>query len=275
MAATEPGAIVRLGPAEVAGGLRLSTEAHWNQNEADWRFFLRDGFTFGIHGDDGALRATAALLPHNATDAWISMVLVTQSARRQGLATRLVDRCLAEAAARQLTTWLDATPAGAAVYGPLGFVGILELRRLRLTTAERGTPAAPLAACGLTELLARDTAAMGFARDQLLAELSGRDGSRLVSNGDAVALLREGRTARQIGPLFADTCAAALALVDAIAAATPGPLLLDALTARDGFIEGLEQRGWKVERPFLRMRHGGPSDIRSQVAYAVAGPEYG
>ena len=40
MAATEPLAIVELGSADAPAGLALSTEAHWNQNAADWRFFL-------------------------------------------------------------------------------------------------------------------------------------------------------------------------------------------------------------------------------------------
>ena len=43
MAATEQLAIVRLGPDDARAGLALSTEAHWNQNEADWRFFLTAG----------------------------------------------------------------------------------------------------------------------------------------------------------------------------------------------------------------------------------------
>ena len=30
-------------PADAPAGLALSTEAHWNQNEADWRFFLSQG----------------------------------------------------------------------------------------------------------------------------------------------------------------------------------------------------------------------------------------
>ena len=42
-------------------------------------------------------------------------------------------RCLPNAAAKQgLTAWLDATPDGANVYGPLGFKPTLQLRRLRL-----------------------------------------------------------------------------------------------------------------------------------------------
>ena len=40
MADTDHLAIVQLGPGDARAGLALSTEAHWNQNEADWRFFL-------------------------------------------------------------------------------------------------------------------------------------------------------------------------------------------------------------------------------------------
>ena len=87
---------------------------------------------FGVRDGDGQLVASAALLPYTSGNAWISMVLVTANWRRRGLATRLVDACLAEAAKQGLTTWLDATPAGARVYGPLGFTPTLELRRLRL-----------------------------------------------------------------------------------------------------------------------------------------------
>jgi GNAT superfamily N-acetyltransferase len=125
-------AIVQLDREAAYEGLILSTEAHWNQNEADWRFFLRRGTVFGLRDGDGLLIATAALLPYGDGNAWISMVLVTARWRRRGLATRLVDACLARAATQGLTPWLDATPAGATVYGPLGFKPVLELQRLRL-----------------------------------------------------------------------------------------------------------------------------------------------
>ena len=91
---TEHLAISQLGPGDAAGGLLLSTEAHWNQNEADWRFFLGKGIVFGVRDRRDTLVATAALLPYTESDAWISMVLVTESWRRRGLATRLVDTCL-------------------------------------------------------------------------------------------------------------------------------------------------------------------------------------
>ena len=132
MADTEHISLVELDVADAPAGLLLSTEAHWNQNEDDWRFFLSKGVVFGVRDDTSRLIATAALLPYSAGNAWISMVLVTESARRRGIATKLVDACLATAKQMSLISWLDATPAGATVYGPLGFAPTLDLRRLRL-----------------------------------------------------------------------------------------------------------------------------------------------
>jgi GNAT superfamily N-acetyltransferase len=140
MGATDHLAICRLGVGDARDGLLLSAEAHWNQNEADWRFFLGEGTVFGIRDGDRRLIATAALLPYASGNAWISMVLVTQNWRRRGLATKLLDRCLNAAAKQGLTTWLDATPAGATVYGPLGFTPTLELRRLRFAGSATTAP---------------------------------------------------------------------------------------------------------------------------------------
>src|ERR1700761_1111566 len=135
---TEHLSINQLDASAAAGGLKLSTEAHWNQNEDDWRFFLTKGIVFGMRDRKGALVATAALLPYDETNAWISMVLVTKSWQRRGLATRLVDTCMNTANKLGITTWLDATPAGAAVYGPLGFTPTIQLRRLKLAGAAGG-----------------------------------------------------------------------------------------------------------------------------------------
>src|SRR3954462_13585498 len=178
MAATEELDIVRLVVEDSAAGLVLSTEARWNQNEDDWRFFLSKGVVFGVRDDAGQLVATAALLPYTAGNAWISMVLVTESWRRRGVATRLVDACLSTARQMGLTSWLDATPAGATVYGPLGFAPPLELGRLRLENSGSSTPAQSLETCDPTALAAHDVGAMGFARHALLAEFAGRSGSR-------------------------------------------------------------------------------------------------
>ncbi|HJZ20188.1 MAG TPA: GNAT family N-acetyltransferase [Bradyrhizobium sp.] len=277
MADTDQVAIVRLDTGDACAGLALSTEAHWNQNEADWRFFLSEGTGFGVRDHDGRLIASAALLPYASRNAWISMVLVTENWRRKGIATKLIGRCLEAAAKSDLVTWLDATATGAAVYGPLGFKPILELRRLRLENFAPMKADAPelLSACDLTQFSARDSGSMGFDRSKLLSELGGRSGSRLLSNGHAIALIRDGRKARHVGPLFADHPDQALALVDAIARSETRPLLIDAVNSQAEFLQGLTDSGWNIERPFQRMRFGRATVQPAELPFAVAGPEYG
>jgi GNAT superfamily N-acetyltransferase len=274
MEGTERLAITQLGANDAAGGLLLSTEAHWNQNEADWQFFLTKGIVFGARDRKDNLVATAALLPYTESDAWISMVLVTESWRRRGLATRLVDTCLNTATKLGLTTWLDATPAGASVYGPLGFRPTIQLRRLRLANAA-SSGGASLPTGKLNELITCDISAMGFDRRDLLQELGGRSGSRLVSSGDAMALIRDGRTARHIGPLFAGNPAHAIGMVRDIAASETGPLLIDAVATQTEFLDGLTNGGWTIERPFQRMRFGRARSQADEPPFAVAGPEFG
>lgn len=275
MAATDEIAIVQLDIADAAAGVVLSTEARWNQNEADWHFFLSRGIVFGVRDSTGRLGATAALLPYSSGNAWISMVLVTESWRRRGIATKLVDACLDTARRMNLTTWLDATPDGAKVYGPLGFTPTLQLRRLRLATSGHPTSRPPLDRCDPTALVARDRQTIGFARDQLMAEFAGRAGSRTVTNGKAMALVRDGRTARHVAPLFADSTGDALALVEAVVASEHGPLLLDAVSSQADFLAGLTGAGWTIERPFQRMRFGRAITTPAELPFAVAGPEFG
>ncbi|MEK9280173.1 MULTISPECIES: GNAT family N-acetyltransferase [unclassified Bradyrhizobium] len=273
MAAIDDVPVVQLDVADAAAALMLSTEAHWNQNEDDWRFFLREGVVFGVR-DNARLVATAALLPYSGNNAWISMVLVTASHRRRGLATRLVDACLETARKRGLTSWLDATPDGAAVYGPLGFTPTLQLRRLKLEKSSQGA-APPPAPATLDALCARDKRATGFDRTALLTAFAQRSGSRIAAANGSIALVRDGRTARHIGPLFANDAATALTLVDAIARSESGPLLIDAVASQKEFLQGLTTAGWTTERPFQRMRFGPATKVGNETPFAVAGPEFG
>jgi GNAT superfamily N-acetyltransferase len=276
MGAIEHLAIVILGADAAREGLLLSAEAHWNQNEADWRFFLSKGTVFGIRDDDHLI-ATAALLPYTLDNAWIGMVLFAQNWRRRGLATKLLDACLDAARKQGLTTWLDATPAGATVYGPLGFTPTLELRRLRFagSTSPATTKSKLTTNSRLDDLIARDRRAMGFDRSALLRELGGRSGSQMISHGSAMALIRGGRTASHIGPLFADDVGSAAALIETIAQSETGLILIDVVTEHDEFLKNLTNSGWTIERPFQRMRFGRAATRSAEPPLAVAGPEYG
>ena len=70
MADTENIDIVELGIGDALAGLVLSTEAGWNQNEADWRFFLSKGVVFGMRDGEpiGGDRCAAALLGRQCLD---------------------------------------------------------------------------------------------------------------------------------------------------------------------------------------------------------------
>jgi GNAT superfamily N-acetyltransferase len=276
MVATEHSEIVQLRREDAAAGLVLSVEAHWNQTEADWLVFLTHGTVYGIRDHDGMLVATAALLPYGGGDAWISMVLVTPRFRGRGLATRLLNTCLDTAARQQLTTWLDATPAGAAIYGPLGFTPSIQLRRMRFEGTPTPSQGLRLLQDGdFADLLARDRRAMGFDRSVVLSALLERAGSRLVARGSAVCMIRGGRTARQIGPLFAEDASSAIELIDGAIRAGPGPFLIDVAGDQHGLVDRLIAGGWAVERSFQRMRFGLVRTHRVEPPFAAAGPEYG
>jgi GNAT superfamily N-acetyltransferase len=274
MADTKSAAVVELGIDDVQGGFRLSTEARWNQNEADWRFFLERGHVFGVR-DKGQLVATAALLPYSSGNAWISMVLVTAKLRRQGIAIKLLDRCLDMAAKLSLVPWLDATPEGAHVYGSLGFTSTAQLQRLRLENSPTATDSQSLLSCSLDQFVACDRAITGFDRSVLFSEFAKRAGTRIIAGDHAMALVRDGRTARHIGPLFAETAGHALSLVNALVRAENGPFLMDTIEPQEAFLTKLAGSGWKVERPLQRMRLGRVAAHAEKLPYAVAGPEFG
>src|SRR5690606_35757290 len=107
--------------AELDQAETLVREAGWNQVAADWRIFFDLGSVYAVRNSAGRVVATAATLPHGRHFAWISMVLVAADYRRQGLARRLLDRCVRDLMAKGLVPILDATPAGRTVYSGIGF----------------------------------------------------------------------------------------------------------------------------------------------------------
>ena len=91
-----------------------------------------------------------------------------------------------------------------------------------------------------------------------------------------MALVRDGRTARHIGPLFADTSRRRRwRMVDDDRPVRDRPLLIDAVATQDEFLKGLTDSGWTIERPFQRMRFGRATTPAAELPFAVAGPEFG
>ncbi len=271
--------IEELALSDAPAGLALSDEAGWNQTLDDWGLFFEHGVVFGMRDADARVIATAALLP-SPPITWISMVLVAAKWRRRGFANALLTRCIETARARNLEAWLDATPAGAAVYRPMGFretgLNLVRLRRTREGTSERSqTSGSP---DDLDKLLDADRRAMGFDRGEIIKNFARRKHSAVYEMEDAVALVRAGRKARQIGPVYARGEDAAISLLEHVVDREPDSLVIDLSAAHSKAHDFLLSRGFAFERPFARMRFGASlpkASGGSAELVAVAGPEFG
>jgi len=301
MAISEALAVERLGQGDVGAGLALSDAAGWNQTADDWAFFIAAGECHGLRDDAGRLVATAAALPYDARIGWVSMVLVDAAHRHRGIATRLVDVCVASLESQGRTPVLDATPAGAAVYARSGFVAGFAFERWERFGAA-GENQGSAAASGRSDAVpapanagsslganaldadvaalvsALDRAASGVDRSAFWQAVMARRTTRAWSTpaGDGIAVRRAGRRATQLGPIVAARSSDALDLLAAALADLPGAVFVDVPVHCSEIAHELAQRGFARQRSFVRMARG---DERAAAArgrvFALAGPEFG
>lgn len=268
---------------DLAGCLALSRSANWNQNEADWRLMLGFGRGWGITTADGTLAASTVALPYGADFAWIAMVLVLPEHRRQGYASKLLRVALAEMEKQKRVALLDATPAGHEVYMQEGFRDFWGFKRFFLsgtfTSREKATP---LVDRHWPRILRLDSAAFGGSREVVLRNLAARQPeAALVAerNGEisGFVLGREGREARQIGPLVARDEETARGLLDAALGSVGSPVYVDISDHAASLQAWALAQGFAIQRPFTRMAHGprgyAPGD--ASLVFCPAGPELG
>jgi GNAT superfamily N-acetyltransferase len=269
--------------------LALSAEIGWNQTADDWRLMIGAGHAVGLRGESGRLVATALVLPLGPEFAWISMVLVSASYRRRGIATGLLRYCIADIEGRGLVAGLDATPAGREIYIPLGFVDILETRRLQALALARAAPRLALAGVCVRAMAEADLEAAiafdgpchggerGFLLRHLFAHCPG-DAWIAERNGAVAgyALARDGRDYHHLGPVVAVDEAVAMVLTDAALERIEGPVQVDAASAHGAFNARLARRGFTPQRPFTRMLKGRAKAFGdASRIFAIAGPEFG
>ncbi len=278
-----------LGEQHVAGAMMLSRAANWNQNEADWRMMLRLGRGFGLSAVDGSLVASIVVLPYGNAFAWMSMVLVSPQHRRHGYASRMLRRALAYLQSLGLAAVLDATPAGHEVYVQEGLRDTWSFQRYSLPEARpvsdwqnvSGLNLRCLAEADWPQILALDLPAFGASREPLLRALAARlpEAGLVAERGDKICgylLGRDGREARQLGPLVAADLPAAQALLSHALACVPAPLYIDIVDRHSSLRSWALMQGFSVQRPFTRMVHGAeraPGNCESVML--VAGPELG
>ncbi len=271
-----------LNPGLLPGALALSAEANWNQVAADWRLMMTHGHAVGIEmGQPPSLVASALALPMGARLAWISMVLVTASQRRLGLASRLVLDCIQWIEARGAQAVLDATAAGAEVYRPLGFETLRYITRWQhpgnaVASPRRGVM--PLTAADMAWLAPLDAQIFGAKRDFVLHDLLARPDAVCLRGADEAGyiLSRAGRVATQIGPLSAPEPDMAIRLLDGLLSRLPGPVFIDAYNDQVEFASHLAALGFTRQRGFERMMRGGIMQFGDNFrSFAAAGPELG
>lgn len=277
-----------LARADIPMALRLVQECGWNQVGADWSLFIEHGTAWQVRSADGSIAATAATLPYPPHFGWISMVLVGGAHRRQGLATALLARCVAQLQGRGLVPVLDATPAGREVYRQLGFADGWPITRWRRTAAAPPGATLPLVPQvralrdeDWAQVAALDAIAAGADRTWLLRALAARaaDLACVFERDGRVQgylLARDGRLATQLGPIVAREPQEADALLAHALQRARGPLLVDALDGHAGFAQRLGAAGFQVERGYTRMALGAAQPFGDDArVFAIAGPELG
>ncbi|MHB1122366.1 MAG: GNAT family N-acetyltransferase [Ramlibacter sp.] len=299
MASTEPQVpaavadverLAQLTPQALAMLGELVEQSQWNQTFDDWRVFFDSGAIYVVRAHAGRFLASGAVLPMGESRpgclasvtgrgvAWISMILVTPASRGRGLGRLVFRECLRHIQAQGRIAMLDATPAGEALYARFGFEVLWRLTRWRRegrpATAPAPSPSRP-DIDGLAEL---DQEALGFSRRSLLRALLERPDSRCVRHAQGFAVVRSGRVAHHIGPLVAADEAAAIAVLQDVAARYAGPLLIDVPDERPRLREALLEAGFAPQRGFARMALAlaGQCVPRGQTHFihAVAGPEF-
>jgi hypothetical protein len=148
-------------------------------------------------------------------------------------------------------------------------------------TSEVRGATADLAGAGAGQVdldaLARlDAAVFGSDRRFLLAEFLARAETRVVASGRGFAMTRTGHRAVQLGPLVADSEAAAIDFLAAALAPLDGPVFLDVAERCASLTRWLEVNGFTRQRPFHRMVQGEADGFAHHARVMVtAGPEFG
>ena len=124
---------------DIDRALELCRAAGWNQVRADWEYFVANA-TCIVATDGERVAGTCTVLFPCGPLAWIAMLLVDPSVRRQSIASRLFTCTLDTITAP--TTGLDATPEGRPLYERFGFSPSHEIVRWRRPPAALNPPAA-------------------------------------------------------------------------------------------------------------------------------------
>jgi len=275
-------------PDDIELGMRLKRQAGWNQTVCDWQRFLtlqpNGCFVAAWEGRDVATTTTCVF----GSVGWIAMVLVEESCRHRGIATRLVEAAVDHLTRRSVRTIrLDATRFGRPVYARMGFVPDYELARFQgtaeRTSQEQQQPLlqGPAGESKCNAIFDLDRRANGTARNRLIRRLLREFPQNAAvtlreSNVQGFALFRPGSEAYQIGPVVALDSPTGMRLGDwAIDQIRGSAFFVDIPLANASAVEWARSRGLTEQRRFWRMSRGQPLGEDPTLLWASSGPEKG
>jgi GNAT superfamily N-acetyltransferase len=270
--------------ADVPLGMRLKSQAGWNQLEADWRRLIELEPGGGFVADcDGAPVGTVTTCRFG-TVAWIAMMLVDEQYRGRGIGRRLMDCALDYLDARGVhSVRLDATPLGQPLYESLGFVVEATFTRFQGVLDRAGESPKLEVVCsldGLDEVAALDREVTGTDRRPLLSRLYDEHpwslrGVRGVRGITGFLMARPGARALQIGPCIGDENAGRLLFADARQRYAGEPVFVDIPTSNASATALALALGLEAGRQFTRMGRGPRVAEQLSRLWASAGPEKG
>ncbi len=275
--------IDRLTDRDLSAALRLSTQAGWNQLEADWRRLLTLWPNTCFAGrENGQLLATSTLATYGRTLAWVGMVLVDEAHRGRGLGGQILDAALDAARALQIATvCLDATDFGRPVYLKRGFRDVAGIDRWTRSPTVAGYLARVRSSavgpdeCARTrsDLKAFNQRHSAIDRTALLDGLEREPGvkSAITSrdrNVTAFAVLRPGRLTSHLGPVIADTEADAILAMEQVLSEHCQSVIID--VPRGRMESWLTRSGFTVARRLTRMCLGADSPCLLQPGIFAA-----
>ena len=260
---------------EVEQAVAWAAREGWNPGEGDARAFLaHDPGAFLMAEEGGRMLACISAARNGASHGFIGFYIAAPGVRGQGHGLAVWQAAMARLAGRGIG--LDGVVAQQASYRRSGFeLAWNNARYVGAVTPGAALPAASAVPFG--DLVAYDAACFGVARPEFLREWIGVPGRvALVLPGVCgFAVGRRGVEGTRVGPLFADDAAGAARLLGGLAAALPGPMVLD---VPDANVAGVAlARGAGMQKTFetARMYVGAPPAMAMEKVFGVTTLEFG
>ena len=278
--------ISRLTADDAIHGLRLSTQAGWNQTLSEWNLILNDSNSICIGAElDDQIVATAAAINYNPDFTWIAMVLTDIKFRRRGI-SKLVLTALLKTIGNKRTIKLDATPAGQALYSQFGFKAEYKIFRFVGSTFPGQLYKNKKISLALKphyqDMILSDMAQFGANRSIYFdwIKLNFSSNSYLIFDSEKITGFicgREGKNYMHLGPMLCSKISEAIDLLQySLGKKYKLPVIVDVPESKSELIHWLESNGFIQQRAFVRMyKNGNTASDPVLDSYLIAGPEFG